>query len=169
MGAGTAGDVHTTRRLLWARDEYLLRGGNFDAAQLGTDADALELALFFLAALGGECKEMLIFKNGIQLREEGREGDGRLCALKERLAAGGIGNLRKIALPLTDAEKTVTGVADTVGEKRVDHDAGFLRLLDGGGHVGAEGIAAEAVDSIANQQDFTARAGDGPARNQIHE
>src|SRR5271154_4565412 len=151
------------------RDPYLVRAGNINLAQLGLDTVRAQVAFSFRRPLGVPAKEILVLQDRVQLFQERRKRDWRLQSLKERIPAGLVRNLRQVALSVTYPERVMARAADSGAVQRVNNYAGFFRRHVGVLDVRAEWIAAEAIDAIRDQQNFTAYArGHGPSFDQAH-
>ena len=72
-------------------------------------------------------------------------------------------------MPPADVRKAAAEATYAASVQRVEDDAGPLRALHGEINVGTERVAAQAVNSIRNDEHFAARTRDRPAGNQIHD
>src|SRR5579862_8906906 len=135
---------------------------------LGADSNAAHLAILLFAARRFKLQPVLIIQHHIQLLEEWRERNWRLQALEERFAARPVRHFGEVALPVVHLKHIAAEPAYAAGVQRVNHDAGLLGTLNCSVHIGTERIAAEAIDAVSNQENLTARAGDRPTLDQIH-
>src|SRR6202030_3086 len=92
-----------------------------------------------------------------------------LQALEESFAARYVCHFGEIALSIVHLEQIAAEAADAAGVERVNYDAGLLRAFNCRIYIRAERIAAEAIDSIGDQQNLAARARHRPALDQIHD
>ena len=108
----------------------------------------------------------MVPEHQIQLSEKWLKGDGCLKSLEEGFATRTIG--QRVEIALTDILAGLDAAENTgpAYENGVNDDAGLLCLRDSGIDIRTVTLVTEAIKTVGEEQNFSPRASDGPAKRQ---